>query len=45
MGTTLEAVDRIKLVGSEGVGAVLLGGSIEGARDDREDGSKYLEDS
>ena len=30
MGTTQEAVDRIKLGCGEGVGAVLSGGSIEG---------------
>ena len=43
MGTTLEAVNRIKFGGGEGVGAVLSGGSIEGARYDCEDGSRYLE--
>ena len=43
MGITLEAVDRKKLGGCEGLGAVLLVGSIGGARDDCEDGSKYIE--
>ena len=45
MGTTLEDVYKIKLGGDEGIGEVLSSGPIEGSRDDREDGSKYLEDS
>ena len=45
MSTTLEAVDRRKLRGGEGVGALCSGGSIGVVRDDREDGSKDLEDS
>ena len=45
LGATLEAIVRIKLGGDEGVEAVLSGGYIEGDRDYRKDGSKYLEDS
>ena len=43
MGTTLEAENIIKIGGGEGVGAVLSGGSVEGARYECEDGSRYLE--
>ena len=45
MGTTLEDVYKSKLGGDEGIGEVLSSGSIEGTRDNCEDGIKSLEDS
>ena len=45
MGITLEAIYIIKLRGGEGVGLVLSVWYIEGVRDDREDGIKYLQGS
>ena len=45
LGPTLEDVYRKKLGGCEGVGAVLLGGSIEDTRDNREDRRKGIEEA